>query len=313
MALKYKYVALKQKHLSLDYDLGHFPFFGLVKGGGIRRVPFKGGYWELRAVKFPTYSALDTVLGLSKAFEDAELRGMVKNGEIMEGRLTKTITISKRGCCEFCGKDTSGESMDELYEELKMLSDFVAYKYVQGKKYHTDMKRFVLYTTWEKGGHDEVTIAVDAQFLENCKNASMFVQWREIQKFRSPATKAILLHLNCNNEYAKQSFTEYSFMKMLGLPNTNQKVILSSKEKRDRLIHMIRLRKKIKTAMADIKTAELIVKWEYDEENRRYSVERNTVYRDKSKRNRKRFYARQLKATTTPFYPGLIEDDNYLM
>ncbi len=99
-----KYPGLYQNYVSIDYDMGHFPFLTCFGGGsGIRFAPFKGGYWELRSACFPSYSALDTVLGLVKAFEDAEANGMVVNGHITEERHSKAITISKRGFCEFCG------------------------------------------------------------------------------------------------------------------------------------------------------------------------------------------------------------------
>ena len=202
------------------------------------------------------------------------------------------------------GTDESGKSMERVYKDIKALTDFVAYRYENGNKRHVDMKRFILYTSWQKGGNEEVTIAVDAEFLFRCKETAMLVRWREIQKLKSPAAKALLFYLDCNNMYENMEFSEHGIMKMLGVPAVDRKLIETKEQHKKRLEIAKELRKKIKNAFEMFIKRKLITGWEYKDKEGKYLVLRNTVYRDKKKRNQKQLQARQVESAfnDTPMY-----------
>ncbi len=273
-----KYPAVYEKLLKLDYDIGHYPFLVCGKKTGVRKVYFKGGYWEFNASVHPTWEDGDVLFGLLKAFQYSEAIGLVQEGKISDSHTTKAISLSKTGLAVYSGKKGSGPELDFVYEALKRLTNLVAYKYMTGEKRHSKMVRFVVFQDWDTvKKHEQVTISMDANFLKYCETARkhMFIQWRKIQELKGDTAKALAVYLATNNEYETQAFPLYYFLKHIEFekaPRRPEKYNPLSAAKYNDAMKKYQKKyyeevRKIEHALTQIMSKELITGWKTNNKN----------------------------------------------
>lgn len=249
--------------VGIDWDLGHYPLFSVSKErkGGIKKVFFNGGHWEIRAAQFPNFNDLDVLLGVIKAFEKSTPD---KISDVNINHISgKQIAITGRSLCKFCGTPPNGKGLDRLEETLKLLRSVTLFK-------HSDNSEMQSYNlihdlSWREDGEDsrKIKITLDSKFLEINLTRNYRIRYQEIQKQRGQISKGILFYLDCNNSRPTIWIPERRLMRFLGL--IEPKGINNVKRYKE-LLHQYQknvrdYREDVKSSLNRYKTKGLIKSW----------------------------------------------------
>ncbi len=210
--------------IAIDRDHMHYLPFSLSRKRtrGFKEIRrFEGGYVEIRAFETVNFYDFDIILGILKAFEDAERMGLVVNGAITYDRPTKTIRISERSLCRYCygNKKVGGMQFKKIEESAKRLIDWTVYLYEEdpetGKLRSSGTIKTLLFFDRKVQDKDVwIEIGINARFLEKCQKEGLVLRYQDIQQLDKLISKALWLYLQGQTN---TTFRQETLERKLGL------------------------------------------------------------------------------------------------
>lgn len=187
----------------VEMDYIHYLFFGTGKQrmSGTRKIPYKGGFFEITGVEIPNWHDADAFWGVLKAFDEKGMAGLAFDGKITNERQTTAIRLSTRELCFYCGHYHGGKDVNAIIKSLKRFQKTtVENKNTDEKGRVTDCNTLhtILYADWSTNSNGErhFEIAINSAFL---KQKSLSLHFRSIQAMSNQLAKGIWAIIQTND------------------------------------------------------------------------------------------------------------------
>ncbi|WP_306534042.1 hypothetical protein [Geobacter sp.] len=196
----------------VEMDFIHYSFLGTGKErfSGVRKIPYKGGYFEISGLEIPNWHDGDVFLGILKAFNEKRKAGLAYEGEITKERKTTAIQLSTKELCFYAGAQKGGKTKNTIIDSLKRFQKTtVEAKRIdeKGKIIDCQTLHTILYADWttdKKTGERHFEIAINSAFLDQSKNRGLLLHFRSIQMMSNQIAKGLwaIIQTNKRTKYS---------------------------------------------------------------------------------------------------------------
>jgi len=204
--------------VTLDYELGHYPFFVFGKSSENKRVrKFPGGRWEIESPEFPHFGDLDVLLGILKLAENARRKGVKPvvtfEAGIADERATFPVETSVRKLLKYCNRKKGGNAVSAVKAAVHRLSLLQATRYTN----KGGVRSIRILNSYDFGDEDrtDARFELNNSFLEYCNIINkMQVFYRELQLLKTQLEKGLFLFLSLNK---KPYVSETKLLRFFGI------------------------------------------------------------------------------------------------